>query len=183
MTLCVGYTSRNGAVLMSDTRLADEDGPPETVEKVFRAHGVVWAFSGEWIYKQHLCAVSCREYSAKADFESWWMQDLLPVFQHRINNFIREEIKEQGCNMLAVAGGVLYNIGDSYEAVRVGSGTIACIGSGAPFARGAVAYAGRSGFSFAKLYRAVASLDPYVGPPFYTYNVTRRGKITKGELT
>lgn len=182
MTLGIGVQLPNSVLLYADSRVGHPYGPSEAYEKVFSAHGVTWLFAGDVSIVQHFYTVKCRAYKQGENFPAWFHRHMAPVWQAKLSIYYENSHQTaQDCECLAVASGHLWEL-SSGMCFLVPTKGYACIGSGAQYAYGAMAYHRQQGgdwddFDWLQLVcKAVADIDTAVGPPFCAYKIAQNNR-------
>lgn len=183
MTLCIGVQYPDLVELYTDGLITSEGGPPDRSRKVFSAHGVVWAASGDIAVAQYLKTLDCRPIKGRQGFEKWFHGAVVPLWHERVLGLSsgQESIGDR-CDLLAVHRGQLWEMSEGYAMTRVLNYT--CIGSGAQYAHGYLACV-REGTDVLlsgkeanlRCLRAVSKLDKCVGPPYFRYTINKAGAL------
>lgn len=178
MTLCIAWKNGDDVYFAADSKINYGSMPSERGEKVFSAHGIVWAMSGDVSAEHALRTADCKPFRGRGtqQFSDWYVKKLHPKIQERIDD---EDHDECAFDLIASVRGELWTASSGMDLVK-STRPYVCIGSGAQYAYGAVEALARISKDYTKVdyvyvCNLVGTMCDSVGGPYREYRVKKNG--------
>lgn len=130
MTLCVAWKALDGGVtLAADVRVTTDDHGLQKDHKLFRAHGLYWAFAGDVVVEHtlRLSDIACYKASpGGVSVQKWWFDNVRPTLDWCCADADFSVLVTDGRTIWVTMDGLLRKVG----------GDFCAIGSAAKFAYG-----------------------------------------------